>query len=96
MVRAVFPLFVRVTVVAVDVTVVAWFANAKGRGEKVTSGASPVPVRLTDCGLVLAESVKVRLAEKLEGLAEAVVGAKVTFTTQLPFIANCVVVEHVV
>jgi hypothetical protein len=72
-------LFVKVTV-AVDVPPTAVLANVKLVG-LIKSGAIPVPVSFTSCGLVVALSVNVSAPVT----APVTLGLNVTFTVQLPF-----------
>ena len=78
---AALPLLVSVTVCGVPLVVpTGWFANASDAGDNVAAGAppTPVPVRLTDCGELLALSVMVTDAVR----APFVVGLKVTLMVQ--------------
>lgn len=70
--------FVRVTVFAALVVPDAWLEKLKLVGETV-AGAVPLPLRLTDCGLLAALSVNVRVPLAVP----IVVGSNVTPTEQL-------------
>ena len=76
-VRVVERLFLMVTIFAALVVPTVWAANVKLDGVTDT-GAIPVPVKLTDCGLLFAPSVIVRAAV----FAPAVTGANVTLILQ--------------
>jgi hypothetical protein len=67
---------------------IAWLEKLKLVGETVTA-AEPVPLRLTDCGLVTALSVNASEPAR----APVVVGAKVTPTAQ--FAPAAMLVPHV-
>ncbi len=94
MVRLAFPELVRVINSGPEAVPPAWLPNATA--EKLASGARPVPDKPADCGLPEAVSVKFKLAEKVDGFTDAVVGAKVIFTTQLELAASVPEVGHVV
>jgi len=76
-----FPVLVSLTFCAALVVPGAWLANVRLAGESVTAGevCSPVPERVTDCGLAGALSAKLTVAERAP-LAE---GVKFTVTMQL-------------
>lgn len=57
-----------------------WLAYDKLPGLRPASGALPVPLRLRDCGLVLALSVILTEADRVPGD----VGEKVTLIVQVP------------
>lgn len=78
------PEFVSVMTVTVleDPTIV--FANVTLEGERLTLGATPVPVRGTVCGLLLALSVMVSVPATVPAAA----GVKVTLIVQLPPLAT--------
>lgn len=60
-VRLALPVFVSVTVCALLVLFTSW-AEKVSAADRLTTGAVPVPVKLTDCGLPEALSVIVRVA----------------------------------
>lgn len=60
------------------VILMTWLAKVRLEGAMVAMGAMPVPLRLTDCGLVGSESVIVRLAAS----APEICGLKVTLMVQ--------------
>ena len=70
-------------IVLAEVCPTATLENARVVGLN-ESGTTPVPLSLTSCGLVPAESLKVSTPET----APAALGAKVTFTVQVPFAAS--------
>src|SRR5450755_564007 len=73
------PLFLSVTALAALVTPTNTLPNASDVGEKVTAGASPVPVRATVWGLPVALSV----TETVPDLAPAAAGVNVTLMVQV-------------
>lgn len=75
------PVLLSVKELGVLPTAAAWLPKLKLDGERPASGAVPVPVKLTVCGLLVALSVKVKVAVRLP----AVVGEKFTLTVQVPF-----------
>ena len=82
MLNAALPVLVRVTVCAVLVVPTSWLGNVRLVGAKLTAGAervTPVPVRLTVCGLLLALSAMVMAPVRLP----TAVGVKVTLMVQL-------------
>jgi len=79
MLKAALPVLLRVTVCAVLVISTAWLPKARLVGERPSTGAVPVPKRLTVCGLPLALSVMLTAAVRLP-LAE---GMNVTLIVQL-------------
>jgi hypothetical protein len=83
MFKAVGRLLVRVAVLAALVVATATLPKANVAGETVAC-TSPVPVRETVCGLLLALSVMVRVP----GLLPVALGVKVTLTVQLAPAAN--------
>jgi hypothetical protein len=58
---------------------VGWLGNGKVVGERLASGAVPVPFKVTVCGLFVAVSVKVNVAVRLP----EVVGVNATLTEQV-------------
>jgi hypothetical protein len=90
--RAALPVLVRVTVWPGEVVPENWAANVRLSGDRLTAGPKPVALRLTDCGLPGALSVKERLPEA----APSVVGVKVTATVQDPDAATGLEIEQVV
>jgi galactitol-specific phosphotransferase system IIB component len=74
------PLLLRVAVCAALLVPTDWFPKERLVGERPSSGAVPVPERLTACGLPMALSVMLTEAVRLP-LAE---GVKVTLIVQLP------------
>lgn len=80
--RLALPEFVSVTVCGVLVLPTACDTKARLVGDSVTAGtaATPVPVRLTVCGLFGALSVKRSVADSLATIE----GVNVTFTEQVP------------
>jgi hypothetical protein len=90
-VRLPFPVLVRVTVWELLVVPTNWGEKVNG-ADKLTTGAVPVPLKLTICGLLLALSVNVRLPERLP----LAVGVNVTLITQLLLAATGAPVMQVV
>ena len=78
------PVLLRVKLSGELLVVAGWLAKVKLVGEREAVGTAPVPVKLTDCGLFVALSVKVNVAVRLP----AVVGVNVTLTVQLAFTAS--------
>ena len=79
-VRLPLPLFVRVIVCGELVVLTAWLPNVRVVAERLTTGAAPVPVRLTVCGLPAALSAILTAAVR----APAAVGVNATLIVQLP------------
>ena len=73
------PVFSSVTICAPLVVETTWPPKVTLFGATVAAGAVPVPLRLMDCGLVLASSVTVRVPPRLP----AAEGVKVTVIVQL-------------
>jgi hypothetical protein len=73
------PVFVRVTARAPLVVVTNWLPNDKELADRVTAGATPVPVKAAVCGLPLALSFMVSVPV----LVPVAVGVKVTSIVQL-------------
>jgi hypothetical protein len=73
------PVFVSVAAWAELLDPTIWLPNDRELADRLTAGATPVPVRLTDCGLPLALSVMVRVPLR----TPVVVGVKVTLIVQL-------------
>src|SRR5439155_1409932 len=86
MVSAPGPLLVKVTLCAVLVVFVVWFANVSEVGDSVTvgTGATPVPDRPTVCGLALPLSAMLTDAVRVP----VAVGVNVTPIEQDPLIAR--------
>ena len=80
MVSAALPVLVRVTVCAVLLVPDIWAGKVSEEDDKLTMAPIPFPLRLTDCGLSLALSVKVSEALRLP-MAD---GVNVTLTVQVP------------
>ena len=80
MLKAALPVLLRVTACAVLVVPTDWLPKARLVGERLATGAVPVPERLTVCGLPLALSVMITEAVRLPLAA----GLKVTLIVQLP------------
>ena len=78
------PVLLRVKLSGELLVVVGWLAKAKVVGERLASGAVPVPVKLTVCGVFVALSEKLNVAARLP----PVVGVNVTLTVQVPFTAT--------
>jgi hypothetical protein len=78
------PVLLRVKLSAELLVAAGWLAKAKLVGERLATGAVPVPVKLTVCGLLVALSVKVNVAARLP----LVVGVNVTLTVQVPLTAT--------
>ena len=57
----------------------SWFPKATDAGVRLTAGAIPVPVRLADCGLLVALSVTVNVPP----CVPVAVGVNVTLMVQL-------------
>ena len=79
MLKVALPVLLRVTVCAVLVVLTAWLPKARLVGERPSTGAVPVPERLTVCGLPLALSEMLSEAARLP-LAE---GVNLTLIVQL-------------
>ena len=79
MVNAVLPVLFKVTVCPALVEPTFWLVKVKLEAVNAAVGALPVPVKLTNCGLVLALSLIVIVAD----LAPDAVGEKVTVILQL-------------
>src|SRR5271157_1994122 len=77
--KAAAPPLVRVAVRTPLVVLTGWLLNERLLGDRLTVAEVPVPLRLRDCGLPLALSVKLTEADRL-ALA---VGSNVTLTVQL-------------
>src|SRR5438309_288962 len=79
---------VRVIVCAPLVVPVVWLENFRACEDRLTTGtgAMPVPLRLTDCGLPVPSSMIPIVAVRLP----VAVGAKVTLMTQLTLRARVV------
>jgi hypothetical protein len=73
------PVFVSVTACGELLDPTNWFPNDRELADRLTAGATPVPVRLTVCGLPLALSVMVRVPLR----TPVAVGVKVTLIVQL-------------
>jgi hypothetical protein len=82
-IRSPVPVLVKVTDCEALVVEINREANVKLVGEKLTAGASPVPLRLTVCGLLVAKSVRVSAPET----GPEVEGRKLTLTIQLELAA---------
>ena len=85
-VSAAVPLLVRVMVCAALVVETDWLAKARLLGEKVTAGATPVPLSDSCCGLAAALSVKVMAPVRVP----VAVGVKVTEIVQTALAARLV------
>jgi hypothetical protein len=83
-VRLAFPVFLSVTLCALLLVPSFCAGKVKEVGERVTTGAVPVPVRLTVWAVGLALSVMVTTPV----LVPAAVGLKVTLSVQLPLTAT--------
>ena len=83
-VRVTLPVLLRVKPSAELLVVAGWLVKVKVVGERLAVGPVPVPVKLTDCGLLVALSVKDKVAVRLR----EVVGAKVMLAVQVPFEAS--------
>ena len=79
MLKAALPLLVRVTVCAALVVLSTWAANVRLAGARLTVGPTPVPVRVTVCGLPGALSVRVTAPLRGPGT----VGVNVTLIVQV-------------
>ena len=84
MLRATFPVLLRVTLCAVLVVPTFWLLNVKLVAERLAAAAVPVPVRFTVCGLPAALSEILTVAVR----APAAVGVNVTLIVQLPLTAT--------
>jgi len=78
------PVLLSVTAFAALVVFTAWLPNDSEVGDKLTTGATPVPVRLAVCGLPAALSVTVSVAVRLP----VAVGLNVTLMVQVPAAAS--------
>jgi len=81
MVKVEVPVLVRVKLWGELEVSIPWLLKVRLEADKLASGAVPVPVRLTVCGLFVALSEKVNVAVRLPPVA----GANVTLTVQLAF-----------
>jgi hypothetical protein len=79
MLKAAVPVFVSVAAWGELLVPTNWLPNDRGLGDRVTVGATPVPVKATVCGLPLALSFTVSVPV----LAPVAVGVKVTSIVQL-------------
>jgi hypothetical protein len=79
MLKAAVPVFVSVAAWAELLDPTIWLPNDRELADRLTAGATPVPVRLTVCGLPLALSVMVRVPLR----TPVAVGVKVTLIVQL-------------
>jgi hypothetical protein len=77
--RTPLPVFFKVTVCVALVVRVGWFPNETLAGERLTTGAAPVPVRLTLWGLPEALSEMLRVPLRVP----VALGVKVTLIVQL-------------
>ena len=84
MLRVALPVLLRVTLWALLLPPTACAGKVKEVGERLTTGAVPVPVRLTDCVAGLALSVMVTAPV----LVPVAVGLKVTLRVQLALVAR--------
>ena len=84
MLRAALPLFVRVTAWAALVVLTCWLPKETEEGVRVTAGIVPLPERLAVCGLLVALSVTLRLAER----APVALGMNWTLMVQLELAAS--------
>jgi hypothetical protein len=82
--KAAFPVLLSVTVWAALVVPRLWLLKARLVGVTLPTGALPVPVKLTVCGLLTALSVMLIEAVRLPMAA----GLNVTLIVQLPFTAT--------
>jgi len=82
--KAVFPVLLRVTLCAALVVPTFWLLNVRLAGERLVAAAAPVPVRLTICGLPAALSEILTAAVRVP----AAVGVNVTLIVQLLFAAT--------
>ena len=82
--RALVPTLLSVTVWAELVDPTIWLPKVKLVGDRVAPGATPVPLKLTDCGLPEALSVALSVPVR----APVAVGVKVTLMVQLVFTAR--------
>ncbi len=82
--REAFPVLLSVTVCAELVVPRVWLLKVKLAGLTPAVGAVPVPLRLTVCGLVVALSVMLKVAERLPGA----VGVNVTLIVQVALAAT--------
>jgi hypothetical protein len=76
--RSLVPVFVTVTLWAAPVVPTTWLPKMSVAGERPTAGATPVPERLTTCGLPGASSVMLTAPVRVP----VVVGVKVTLIVQ--------------
>jgi hypothetical protein len=84
MLKAAFPVLLRVALCAALVVPTFWLLNVKLVGERLVPAAAPVPVRLTVCGLPAALSEMLTVAVRVP----VAVGLKVTLIVQLLFAAT--------
>jgi hypothetical protein len=84
MLKAAFPVLLRVTPSAALVVPTFWLPNVRLAGERLIAAATPVPVRLTVCGLPAALSEMLTVAVRIP----AAVGVNVTLIMQLLFAAT--------
>jgi len=80
MARLAVPVLVTVSPWAAPVVLRTWLPKLKPRADKLTTGAVPVPLKVTVCGLLKALSVKFSGALRLP-VAD---GVNVTLTVQVP------------
>jgi hypothetical protein len=80
MLKAAFPVLLRVTFCAALVVPTFWLLNVRLVGERLVPAAAPVPVTLTVCGLPAALSEMLTVAVRVP----VTVGVNVTLIVQLP------------
>jgi len=78
--KAIFPVLLRVTLCAALVVPTFWLLNVRLVGETLIVTVAPVPVRLTICGLPAALSEMLTNAVRVP----VAVGVNVTLIVQLP------------
>jgi hypothetical protein len=84
MLRATFPVLLRVTLCAALVVPRFWLPKVRLVAERLAVAPVPVPVRLTVCGLPAALSEMLTVAVRVP----AAVGVNVTLIMQLLFVAT--------
>jgi len=84
MLKAAFPVLLKVTLSAALVVPTFWLPNVRLVTERLAAAAVPVPVRLTVCGFPAALSEMLTVAVRVPGA----VGVNVTLIMQLLFAAT--------
>ena len=84
MLNTAFPVLLKITLSATLIVPTFWLPNVRLVGERLAVAATPVPVRLTICGLPAALSEMLTDAVRVP----AAVGVNLTLIMQLLFVAT--------